>query len=96
MIGIGYGFVSGSTAGAIAVYWPKTMYGKIAGKIYIAWCVAAVTLPILAGYLFDLTGGYRTTILIAGGGNCLGVIIALGLPRRRLDQAHEAVMRSTV
>jgi OFA family oxalate/formate antiporter-like MFS transporter len=96
MIGIGYGFVSGSTAGAIAIYWPKTMYGKIAGKIYIAWCVAAVTLPILAGHLFDLTSGYRTTILIAGSGNCLGVMIALGLPRRRLDQAYEAVMRSTV
>ncbi len=86
MIGIGYGFVSGATAGAIAIYWPKTMYGKITGKIYISWCVAAVTLPILAGHLFDLTGGYRSTILIAGSGNCLGVIIALGLPRRRSDQ----------
>ena len=86
LIGVGYGFVSGSTAGAIAVYWPKPMYGAVAGKIYIAWCVAAVTLPVLAGHLFDLTGGYRATVLIAGCGNVVGVLIALGLPRRRTER----------
>ncbi|MSO99534.1 MAG: MFS transporter [Acetobacteraceae bacterium] len=87
MIGLGYGLVSGSTAGALAVYWPKPMYGKVAGKVYIAWCVAAVTLPVLAGHLFDLTGGYRATVLIAGCGNLAGCAIALGLPRRRMGEA---------
>ena len=82
MIGTGYGLVSGSTAGGIAVYWPKTEYGFVASKIFIAWCVAAVTLPVLAGHLFDLTGGYRATFLIAGCGNLLGCAIALGLPRK--------------
>ncbi len=87
LIGLGYGLVSGSTAGAIAVYWPKPMYGHIAGRVYIAWCVAAVTLPVLAGHLFDLTGGYRATVMIAGCGNLLGCAIALGLPRRRMGAA---------
>ena len=87
MIGLGYGLVSGSTAGAVAVYWPKPMYGRIAGKVYIAWCVAAVTLPVLAGHLFDLTGRYGTTVMIAGAGNILGCALALGLPRRRMGQA---------
>ena len=87
MIGTGYGLVSGSTAGGIAVYWPKTEYGFVASKIFIAWCVAAVTLPVLAGHLFDLTGGYRATILIAGCGNFLGCAIALGLPREAPDPA---------
>lgn len=87
MIGLGYGLVSGSTAGAIAVYWPKPMYGRIAGRVYIAWCVAAVTLPVLAGHLFDLTGGYRATVLIAGAGNLAGCVIALGLPKRRMGTA---------
>ena len=90
LIGVGYGFVSGSTAGAIAVYWPRTLYGVIAGKIYVAWCVAAVTLPVLSGHLFDLTGGYATTMLIAGGGNALGCAIALGLPRRARGEAKAA------
>jgi MFS transporter, OFA family, oxalate/formate antiporter len=87
MIGAGYGLVSGSTAGAVAIYWPKAMYGTIAGRVYIAWCVAAVTLPVLAGHLFDLTGGYRATIIIAGCGNLLGCIVALGLPRRKMAES---------
>jgi MFS family permease len=100
LIGAGYGLVSGATAGAVAVYWPKPMYGKIAGRVYIAWCVAAVTLPVLAGHLFDMTGGYRVTVLIAGCGNLLGCVAALGLPRRKMGQpsAHseavQPVMRS--
>jgi MFS family permease len=95
MVGAGYGLVSGSTAGAIAVYWPKPMYGKIAGRVYIAWCVAAVTLPVLAGHLFDLTGGYRATFLIAGGGNLLGCVVALGLPHRKMGQTQESIARGT-
>lgn len=83
MIGVGYGFVSGTTAGGIAVYWPPAEYGRIASLTYIAWCAAAISLPVLAGRLFDLTGGYTTTVLIAGCGNFIGIILALGLPRAR-------------
>jgi len=82
MVGMGYGFISGCTAGAVALYWPPADYGRIASRIYIAWCVAAISLPILAGHLFDLTQGYETTMIIAGCGNLVGVIVALGLPRR--------------
>lgn len=82
MVGMGYGFISGCTAGAIAQYWPPADYGWIASRIYIAWCVAAISLPILAGHLFDLTRGYETAVIIAGCGNLVGVIVALGLPRR--------------
>ena len=82
MVGMGYGFISGITAGAIAIYWPPEAFGRIAGRVYMAWCLAAVSLPILAGHLYDLTQGYGTTVIIAGCGNLLGVIAALGLPRR--------------
>jgi OFA family oxalate/formate antiporter-like MFS transporter len=86
LIGMGYGFVSGATAGGIALYWPPVDYGRIASRLYIAWCVAAVTLPILAGYLFDITRGYHAAVIIAGGGNLLGLSIALGLPRQSSRQ----------
>ena len=86
MIGVAYGFVSGSTAGAIAHYWPAADYGRIASRIYIAWCAAAVTLPILAGYMFDLTGSYHATVIVAGCGNLLGLSVALGLPRQENRQ----------
>ncbi len=80
MIGVGYGLISGSTAGAIAMYWPKAEYGRIAGLLYIGWCVAAVTLPVLAGYLYDLSGGYRVAVIVAGCGNVVGTALAFFMP----------------
>ena len=82
LVGMGYGFVSGSTAGGIGVYWSPADYGRIAGRTYIAWCLAAISLPVLAGYLFDRTGGYDTPVLIAAGANLAGMALALTMPRR--------------
>ncbi|MFN0301943.1 MAG: MFS transporter [Burkholderiales bacterium] len=82
MIGMGYGFISGSCAGTIGHYWHKNAFGRIASRLYIAWCIAAVSLPVLAGWLFDRTQGYGVAVMIAAGGNVLGALIALGLPGR--------------
>jgi len=82
-VGMGYGVISGVTAAAVAVYWRRALYGRIASRIYLAWCAAAIILPITAGYLFDLTQGYGSAILIAAGGNALGILVALGLPHQR-------------
>jgi OFA family oxalate/formate antiporter-like MFS transporter len=84
LIGVGYGLISGVTAAAIAVYWRRALYGLMAGRIYLAWCAAAIVLPTLAGHLFDVTRGYGAAILIAGAGNVVGVVVALGLPGERL------------
>lgn len=81
MIGLGYGFVSGATAGGIGVYWRPADYGRIAGRTYIAWCLAAVSLPVLAGYLFDVTRAYGMAVMIAAGANVAGMAMALTLPR---------------
>ena len=83
LVGLGYGIVSGVTAAAVAVYWRRALYGLMASRIYMAWCAAAIILPTVAGRLFDLTHGYATAILIAGAGNALGIVVALGLPRQR-------------
>ena len=82
MVGLGYGFVSGATAGGIGLYWRPADYGRVAGRTYIAWCLAAVSLPVLAGYLFDMTHQYATAMLIAAGANIAGMAMALTLPRR--------------
>ena len=82
MIGVGYGFVSGATAGGIGLYWPPADYGRIAGRTYIAWCLAAVSLPVLAGHLFDVTRSYSTAVLIAGAANVMGVALALTMPKK--------------
>jgi MFS transporter, OFA family, oxalate/formate antiporter len=81
LVGVGYGLISGVTAAAMAVYWRRALYGLVASRIYLAWCAAAVILPIVAGRLFDLTQGYGTAVLIGAGGNALGILLALGLPR---------------
>ncbi len=83
LVGLGYGVISGVTAAAIAVYWRRALYGWMASRLYTAWCAAALILPIVAGRLFDLTQGYAAAILIAAGGNALGMLVALGLPRQR-------------
>jgi hypothetical protein len=91
LVGLGYGLVSGVVAAAVAVYWRRALYGRVASRLYLAWCAAAVFLPIAAGRLFDLTQGYGAAILIAAGGNALGVLVALGLPRERAARAEAQV-----
>ena len=83
LVGIGYGIISGLTAAAVAVYWRRALYGRIASRLYVAWCAAAIVLPIAAGRLFDLTQSYRTAVLISAGANVLGILVAIGLPRQR-------------
>jgi len=82
LIGVGYGFVSGATAGGVGHYWPPADYGRVAGRTYIAWCLAAICLPVLAGTLFDMTRSYATAVLIAAFANVTGMAMALTLPRR--------------
>jgi OFA family oxalate/formate antiporter-like MFS transporter len=88
LVGLGYGLISGVTAAAVAVYWRRALYGRMASRIYMAWCTAAIVLPITAGYLFDLTRGYGSAILIAAGGNALGILVAVGLPHQRAVRAE--------
>lgn len=83
MVAMGHGFISGATASGIALYWPASAFGRIASQLYIGWCVAAISLPLLAGYLFDLTHGYGAAIVIAGCGNLVGGLVSLGLPKNR-------------
>jgi MFS family permease len=82
MIAGGYGIVSGLTAGAIAQYWERNQFGLVAGRLYIAWCAAAISLPVLAGALFDRSGSYAAVVWIAAAINVLGVLVARKLPVR--------------
>jgi OFA family oxalate/formate antiporter-like MFS transporter len=94
LVGIGYGLISGVVAAAIAVYWRRALYSRVASRIYMAWCAAAVVLPTIAGHLFDVTHGYGAAVVIAAGGNVLGVVLALGLPRQDTPRADGRASRS--
>ena len=66
-----------------ARYWHPDVFGRVASRLYIAWCAGALTLPILAGWLYDRAQGYGTAVMVAGAVNVIGVIVAIGLPRRQ-------------
>ena len=66
-----------ATAGGIGIYWRPADYGRVAGRTTIAWCLAAVSLPVLAGTLFDMTRQYGTAVLMATGANVAGMAMAL-------------------
>ncbi len=89
LVGLGYGLISGVTAAAVAVYWRRALYGRVASRLYLAWCAAAIVLPIAAGRLFDVTHSYGTAVLLSAGGNALGLLVALGLPRRGVPRFAE-------
>ena len=80
MIGMGSGVISGLTAGVIPRYWHRNLFGHIASRMYIAWCIAAISLPVLAGWLYDRTQGYVAVVMIAAAINVLGALLALRLP----------------
>ena len=86
MVGMGYGFVSGSAAGGIAMHWPSMQFGIVASRLYIGWCVAAICLPVLAGWLFDWSNTYRSSIWIAAVVNVVGVSLAIRLPPRPIQR----------
>ena len=83
LVGLGYGIMSGVTAAAVAVYWRRALYGRMAGRVYLAWSAAAIVLPIVAGRLFDLTQGYGAAVVLAAACNALGILVAAGLPAER-------------
>jgi OFA family oxalate/formate antiporter-like MFS transporter len=81
-IGVGYGLVSGMSAGAIAQYWHRDAFGRVAGRLYVGWCLAAVTLPMVAGWLFDRTQSYQGAMVLGAAVNLLGAVLSGTLPRR--------------
>ncbi|NDA50997.1 MAG: MFS transporter, partial [Betaproteobacteria bacterium] len=80
MIGMGYGLISGACAGAIAQYWPQRLFGLVASRLYVGWCLAAICLPVIAASLYDASGHYQYAVLIAGAVNLLALALALRLP----------------
>ena len=93
-IGMSYGIMSGATAAAIASYWPKVLFGRVAARVYIAWCLAAVSLPIVAARIYDLTGGYASAIIVAGACNLAAALVALSLPPQNTSAEKIVAVRT--
>src|SRR5262249_16766000 len=56
--GLGSGVSPAVAAAAVVVSWGREASGRVASRLYTAWCAAGIVLPITAGRLFDVTHGY--------------------------------------
>jgi cyanate permease len=78
--GIAYGALAVAYPVAAARYYGARRTAAVFARIFTAWGVAGVTAPVVAGALFDATGGYGTILLILGGISVLAALASLALP----------------
>jgi MFS family permease len=79
-IGLAYGGMAATYPAATARYFGAERMGVVFGRVFTAWGAAGFVAPAVAGALFDLTGGYRLAVLLAGGAALLSAAAAATLP----------------
>jgi len=61
-------------------------HGMIFGVMNLAFCIGSATGPLLAGYIFDITGSYTMAFLLCGTLGIAAVILASLLRPTRLEK----------
>ena len=57
-----------------------TLIGFVYGRLFSARGVAGLTAPLIAGYLFDVTGTYTLALAVAAGAAVLGLVFLRTIP----------------
>ena len=83
LFGIGYGGTIPLDPALRAEYFGRAAFAKIQGIMSPLIMVSSAVGPILAGYLFDISGSYRTSFLITALVALGSVGCAFFLPRKR-------------
>jgi MFS family permease len=82
VVGLGYGAMSTLYPVLTAhVYGPRDL-ARMYGRVFTAWGIAGLCGPLLGGALFDATGGYRASLVLAGAAALGAAGITVLLPRR--------------
>lgn len=74
IFGFGYGACAPLFPAAIGDWFGTKFHGSIFGVLSAAAGVGGMVGPLLAGYIFDITGGYSVAFIIGGA----ALFIALG------------------
>jgi OFA family oxalate/formate antiporter-like MFS transporter len=82
IVGLGYGAMSSLYPVATGQLFGARNLARVYGRVFTAWGIAGLFAPLLAAALFDLTGGYRISLVLAGGAALGAAAVALLLPRR--------------
>ena len=77
VIGLAYGAVITVTPAMIARRFGVATGVSVYGRVFTAWAVAGLGGPVLAGWMFDRTGGYETALLLAGGLAVLSAVVTV-------------------
>ncbi|UGS34767.1 MFS transporter [Capillimicrobium parvum] len=86
VVGLAYGAMSSLYPVATAQLYGAANLAVVYGRVFTAWGIAGLCAPLMASALFDMTGGYRLSLVLAGGAALGSAAVALQLPplgRRR-------------
>ena len=82
-----YGFAHGGLftvmSPVVAEYFGLKAHGALFGSIIFFGAISGSVAPVLAGYIFDTTGSYSMAFNFLIAMALLGLILTLGLPKRR-------------
>ncbi|MFJ6263098.1 MFS transporter [Rhodococcus erythropolis] len=83
LIGIGFGAEIDLMSYLSSRYIHPLNFGALYSYIYAAFMVGSAIGPVVAGFIFDSSGSYRTALMIAATFLCLGSFAIATLPRYR-------------
>ena len=66
LFGFGFGASSPIRMAMIAEFFGLKSVGTMIGVVELAWAAGAITGPIMAGYVFDVSGSYNIAFLTGG------------------------------
>lgn len=89
IFGFGLGGMSAAQSLVVASLFGTKAHGIIFGIVNNGFTIGATITPILAGYIFDVTGAYYPAFIASGAVGCAGVILSIWMkrPTRKLAVA---------
>lgn len=75
-VGLAYGGCSASHSPLIATHFGLKAHGQIIGAANNGYTIGATIGPLVSGYLFDITGGYRLSFLLVAVAAGVGLLLS--------------------
>lgn len=86
IIGFCYGAIIAAYPAVVGAFFGSAKGVKIYGRIFTAWGIAGLLGPVLAGYLYELSGNYQLTLIIAGCTGLASLITVWTLSSEKLEK----------
>ena len=84
IVGFCYGATIAAYPAVVSVIFGSAHGVKIYGRIFTAWGIAGLVGPVLAAFLYELSGNYQLILIIAGCTSLVSLAIIWTLPTTRV------------